>query len=1295
MEVVKMALFIAAAFLSIHDVTVNCLETFSCDCLNVQLSSMYNKISSTTSCVLSDRTSITITGADGGTMLECTAESQFNIIFNNSQNVTVRDITLMNCGGKINETINSTITRATSNFYFGNGTTFALMFLYSTNITLNNVTMLNSPGYSIIALNALGTVELSNLTVNGSTSSVNNADYGSGVAFLYVDQSASNSTLKISHSRFHHNTAIISIKTYEIFLRQTNLGYTNDDITILGAASVTIYYLQSHYYVNTTITDVDFVTNIGTFSGSVAVIQMHNTKSRTQFYNCDFRDSTGIRESSNGDLIRTGGIYFINYQLDGNVNLEDNKGEKFEVLTVSSCSFENLEGKLGAAFHIEKNALDTVHVIVKIEHCFFRNNSADSGSALYAKDRSTKLPYEPSLEGSLTINLVNISAENNILSAGSSIQVATSNFITGVFYIFNCLVTLQCTEQCRFINNKPSVFYAYTSALTMSGSILFLNNKARFGGAVRLIDTVVYINVNSSICFKGNNVTENGGAIEIEVPLTNIQSQDYCPFQFVGLPIDDPVTDNDIIAGNFANKTNISVTFEDNHAGVIINDSIELSATTAAVTTTNERNESIYSNVFYVCSWFPGTSVQTTIGPDTAEREDGTRLAVYHETFNYKNPNSPMEHLNILAILPCICDTNDNYSDYVDSCLNNQFVDMSEQLYVTPGMTFPLHIVSIDTVGSVGYSSKLISRAYVSTDGTNNDSNTVFKLEDVQLERMNKSKCVEVNFTIYIHNNEPMIKNTTGILSLSVAVPRVINISFSFQDCPIGFHIREIDNTRSACLCKSFVADRTRCNNNSGVITRSDKQTWLGIVDGDIQYLKLCSPTLCSVRDNAVINLTNDSSLCNEHHEGRACGKCRSKYSRVFGSDRCKKCSDYWLFTIPLYGVLGVILVVILFALKFTVTVGLINGLIFFCNVMSINEQLFFNSEINNFSFLRVFISIFNLDLGFEICFYDEMTQVGKTGLQFVFPVYLWPLIVVIVYLSRYSHRFQGRVSNTAVPVFATLILLSYAKLLRTAISVFSFADVDSINSTTLRVWRPDPSVLYWHDGHAALFVIATLFLLFIFPFAISFTYPRILHYKKFSYLFPLFDCFTAPYKGKYRFWFGLRAVILIYLALMETVIFDDKEALLLSNVIVVGTFTIVQAYIRPFKNTLTNCSDLAFAAIFLLLSATVLYIHPSSDSDSKRVNAAVNVFGSIAFFLFCLVVAYHIHEASKKSYWYITTVEKFWNKVKTYKDNKIVNIVISSAAITKYASMNRFHQMEGIDIPEEERFQESYYEQM
>jgi len=1294
---IKSLLFIAVLIICINCIVGSeaCSNDISCECLSsdsiIQLASKEYVITNQLSCIMWNSTDVTITGdSHGNTTLNC--NGKLSIVFIGARNLTISNIKIRNCGGLLDQKINQTIVNANPYFHFDNGTKYVLMFLNSFDITLHDIEMVDTTGYSIITFNALGTMELSNVSITNSTSvmAVNGSYSGSGVAFIFADnEDVQKTVLRIKDGTYFNNTGTLVQEKYDSFLRVMNLGYANRRIPVLGAACITLYYLQSNYSLDAAISDVDFLNNNGSFSSSVSIIQMHNTKSKTKIENCDFRDSKAIQDFSNNDTIRIGGIYYINLQLEDDLDADSTiLGKKVETLTVLNSTFENLEGKLGTAFHLEKNSVDTTLVVVRIERCHFVNNKGDTGSALYAKDRQTKWPSSPSLGGSFTVLLVNIIACNNVLGPGSSIEHATSDFITGVFYVYNCLVTIHCTEGCKFINNQPSVFYAHTSALSMRGNISFLSNKARFGGAVRLIDTAMYIDVKSSIYFKENNVTENGGALEIQLPITNIQSQDYCPFQFVGLLRNDTITNDNV--GNFQSLTNINVTFEDNYAGV--NNSYQ-------------RLESIYSNVFYVCSWFPRTSVQTTIGPDSLV-ENGTRIAVYHKTFNYlssvpSNLTLEENHLNILAISPCICDKNDDFGSFVEDCLRGNTINMADKLTVIPGRKFVLQVTSINTVGSVGHSTELISRAYNETSGDE------FLLERDQLQRpfsVNRNdQCAEVNFTIYITNKGTPFKNTSGILLLSVAVPRIINVSFTFEDCPVGFEIKG-GNGQYACKCSSFITMTAstgfECDDNSGLLKRlNNNQSWIGVIDedngADIQYVEFCSPTLCNYSKNiSSFGLAEKNILCAKNHDGRACGKCKQNYSRVFGSNSCKQCNNYWLFTILLYALLGVILVVILFVLKFTVTVGLINGLIFFCNVMSINEELFFNEKISKFSFLRIFISIFNLDLGFEICFYNEMSQIAKTGLQFVFPVYLWPLIVVIVYLSHYSHKFQKTISNTAVPVFATLILLSYVKILRTSINVFSFADVESEMYGSIRVWRPDPSVGYWHASHVVLFVIGILFLLFIFPFAISFTYPRILHYKKFSYLFPLFDCFTGPYKGKYRFWFGVRAVILIYLSLMETVIYDDKEALLLSSVIVVGSFAIAQAYIQPFKETIVNFSDLTFTVIFLLLSTTTLYFHPTLKGYDK-VNVTVSVLGYLAFVVFWLVVAYHIHEVSKKSYWYITTVEKFWKKIKKYKDNKAINILFSSATIARNASMNRFHNLENVDVPRKDRFQDSFYEEM
>ena len=72
-----------------------------------------------------------------------------------------------------------------------------------------------------------------------------------------------------------------------------------------------------------------------------------------------------------------------------------------------------------------------------------------------------------------------------------------------------------------------------------------------------------------------------------------------------------------------------------------------------------------------------------------------------------------------------------------------------------------------------------------------------------------------------------------------------------------------------------------------------------------------------------------------------------------------------------------------------------------------------------------------------------------------------------------------------------------------------------------------------------------------------------------------MLDCFLAPYKDKYSFWFGLRALVLLYLSAMEAIIFSSREALLLSSIAVVAFFGLLQAYVNPFKSKLVDAVDL------------------------------------------------------------------------------------------------------------------------
>ena len=127
---------------------------------------------------------------------------------------------------------------------------------------------------------------------------------------------------------------------------------------------------------------------------------------------------------------------------------------------------------------------------------------------------------------------------------------------------------------------------------------------------------------------------------------------------------------------------------------------------------------------------------------------------------------------------------------------------------------------------------------------------------------------------------------------------------------------------------------------------------------------------------------------------------------------------------------MGVALVLFLFAFKLTVATGTLSGLMFYANIVGINHTIFL--PVGSTDALSVFIAWLNLDFGIETCFYNEMDVYSKTWLQFVFSVYIWVIVGLVILVSRYSQKFANILGSNPVSILATLILLSYTKILRT-----------------------------------------------------------------------------------------------------------------------------------------------------------------------------------------------------------------------------------------------------------------------
>jgi len=170
--------------------------------------------------------------------------------------------------------------------------------------------------------------------------------------------------------------------------------------------------------------------------------------------------------------------------------------------------------------------------------------------------------------------------------------------------------------------------------------------------------------------------------------------------------------------------------------------------------------------------------------------------------------------------------------------------------------------------------------------------------------------------------------------------PQPISQAINLQPCPLGFIM---DNTICVCHPQLQILGIQCCITTGRVY--KDEQMWInatfhkGVLTGVIvnhnHPFDYCKPYS--------LNLSLDKKQCAFHRSGILCGACQHNLSHVLGSSNCEQCSSLWLILlIPTFAIVGIVLVAFLMFLNLTVSVGTINGLIFYANIVRANQAVFF-----------------------------------------------------------------------------------------------------------------------------------------------------------------------------------------------------------------------------------------------------------------------------------------------------------------------------------------------------------------
>ena len=1036
----------------------------------------------------------------------------------------------------------------------------------------------------------------------------------------------SNITMKASTN----TTAIIIISIYAVIQFQDSQAFVLSSITIYHHGSnfydSALTILDSHhmqlrnikiqdvrfsravhvYNSTARITDCSFFNNSGGAIYVVAgsTVEFHGYANFTGNLAASggaiaARESTllidGIVTFNNNSAGDGGAIDIVlsDLQLLGSTSFENNTASLYggAILAwnsnLSFLGYANFSENLATGY--EGGAISAWHCNLSIYgNANFASNSAESGGAVHIYNTNLQLFRNTVFEH----NFVSLTGGAIHALSGSSISVSdTATYKGGCGARDVCLTTLEVI----FLHNTAEfggAVHIELSDLHLLGSATFENNTAKLSGGA------IYA-VNGSISFAGNttftrNTASRGGGIALEGG-ANLHFVQF-PLQWIF------VRNRAEIGGAMFIDDSISLCSDVQPACFFDVDAFPLTMDYHMNFTLNSASKS--GPMIY------GGNLENCQVDDLGE----SGLQLFERILQCTTPISTTD-ISSDPLKVCICE-----NGIVANCTTESY-----SVKVKRGELFNISLITVGQLNTP-----------VSAGILANADN----IGDVQLDPQfpaSNGTCTNVgisllagehvtNKTLYLYPDGPC-GNT---------VRARIAVETTLEECPPGFVL-----SHEHCDCEKRLMDEGNitCDINNGTILRRGN-AWIQPIWNNSNYLGFiwhpnCPLGYCKSSQEPIhldfSTPETSDSLCSENRHGLLCGACRQNYSLTLHNFSCKVCEDKYLSLLLFFAFAGIALIVFLLTLRVTVAAGTINGLVLYANIVSVNRDIFFPPGIINVYPLTVFLAWLNLDFGIPICFYDGLDAYSYAWLQYLFPVYLWLLIGVIILINKLPIKVGGLFGSNPVAVLATVVLMSYTKLLQSSIVALAYTQLDYPDNKT-NVWLYDANITYFKGKHIYLAVVAILVIaVLILPYTLLLTFGyRLLAYSNRRYCFwfntfkPFLDPYYAPFNGKTRYWNGFLLTVCggLYVGFSINALGDPSANLVAISVIFLVLAVIPWLGHRIYERLYVNILEASYILNVCILSIATFYVRTIHEKQAVVTYLSVG----IAFAEFIGIVIFHVY---------------------------------------------------------------------
>ena len=614
------------------------------------------------------------------------------------------------------------------------------------------------------------------------------------------------------------------------------------------------------------------------------------------------------------------------------------------------------------------------------------------------------------------------------------------------------------------------------------------------------------------------------------------------------------------------------------------------------------------NNLLYTtCQWLSGTAFHTRNSSE-----------VYKHTFTFKHLVIDNTNKRIIPLSVCKCKNSGSAVDCYSPHLGSIF----------PGETLTIQL----SVQKHWINHKKSSMAIVAENSLKEDNCSIVHASELSQSHFNDiNKCNSYSYTLWPKN--VTVKECQLFIGLQ-NMPEMFYVQI--KPCPKGFTFQD---QKKACYCDPLLNNKvlsiTSCNVKDETVLRP-ANSWIYAHTDENSHahsyqVSLYCPFHRCLPESSHLNLSNPDSQCQFHRTGVLCGKCKPGLSVILGASQCKQCSNIYLLLLIPFAISGIVMVIFLYIFNLTIWNGTINTLIFYVNIININISVLFPSCQ---SITCVIFSHLNFEFRITTCFYNGMDDYAKAWLSLLNSFYFISIAFLLIVLSRYFGTVQRLTAQRALPVLATLILISYTKIVLTVCNVlFRYSTITHLPSNKAElIWTTSTTTPLFGLKFSALFTVCIILLLILLPFNVILLFTRKLSYFKLVVkLKPLLDTYFSAYKDKAYYWTGL--LLLVRVIVYVSSVLDEDTSFITISILLAGLLCL-HGIIQPFKNKFHNIQESVAIVNLLAVHAAKFYNKNFLGLNIPEILLIIGlVYFIIAIIIHCLIYRWKnvIHKSMKR----------------------------------------------------------------